>query len=267
MATAIAVCGAKGRMGRRVVALAHEDDAFRVAAALVRPGDPEIGSDAGAALGLGGPIDVALTDVLDETAGAQALVDFSVAEAAADRVAEAARLGVGSIVCTTGLDDAARKKIGAAAQKVPVVVAANTSLGITVLKRFAADLARALGEDYDVEIAEAHHRFKKDAPSGTALLLANAVAEALGRDPAKAIVHGRHGAAPRRPGEIGVHALRMGDVVGEHTISFAALGERIELGHRAHTRDTFARGALRAARWLVGRPPGLYGMEDVLGLR
>ncbi len=130
----------------------------------------------------------------------------------------------------------------------------------------AAEVARALGGDYDVEIAETHHRFKKDAPSGTALALARAICAATGKDPGEAITHGRGGLCPRRPGEIGMHALRVGDTVGEHTVYFGNLGETITLGHSAHTRDTFARGALRAAAWLVGRPPGMYTMLDVLEL-
>jgi 4-hydroxy-tetrahydrodipicolinate reductase len=140
------------------------------------------------------------------------------------------------------------------------------SVGVNVLFRAAADLAKTLGPDYDVEIVEAHHRFKKDAPSGTALKLAEEIAAATGRDPSAAR-HGRGpGPAPRQGGEIGLHALRGGDIVGEHTVYFAALGERLELKHVAQSRETFARGALRAARWVLGRPPGLYTMADVLGL-
>ncbi len=265
-AVPVAVCGARGRMGRRVAALAIEEEGVRLAAAVVRPSDPDLGQDAGPVLGLGGETGVLLEATINPDRRARVLIDFSVAEAAAARTEEAAAAGLAAVVCTTGLDSATRARIEVCAETIPIVVAANTSLGITVLKRFAAELARTLGDDYDVEIAEAHHRFKKDAPSGTALVLAESVARALGRDPKSDIIYGREGAQPRRSGEIGVHALRMGDVVGEHVITFSALGERIELGHRAHSRDTFARGALRAARWLAAQKPGLYGMEHVLGL-
>ena len=148
-----------------------------------------------------------------------------------------------------------------------MVLAPNMSVGVTLALRVLAMMARALGDDYDVEITEIHHRFKKDAPSGTALRMAEVVAEALGRDLAGTAVYGRQGVPGERPRkEIGIFSLRSGDVVGEHTVSFGALGERLELTHRAHSRDTFARGALRAARWIAGKGPGLYSMQDVLGL-
>jgi 4-hydroxy-tetrahydrodipicolinate reductase len=208
---------------------------------------------------MGYDLGVTLESRIDTDCGATVLVDFSVAAAVADRLEEAAGLGLAAVICTTGLDDDSSRRIEAAATRVPVLVAANTSVGITVMRRVAADLSRMLGEDF-----ETHHRFKKDSPSGTALALVDAVAQARAVDPVRDVVHGRQGTSPRRTGEIGVHARRMGDVVGEHTVAFSALGERIELTHRAHSRETFARGALRAAQWLQGRQPGLYTMDDVL---
>jgi 4-hydroxy-tetrahydrodipicolinate reductase len=157
------------------------------------------------------------------------------------------------------------KIIKEASRKVACIVAPNTSVGVNLLFRVAAEVARALGDEYDIEIVETHHRFKKDAPSGTARRLAQGIAEALGRDLRKDAVYGRNGETGERPEkQIGIHAVRQGDVVGEHIVSFASLGERVELVHKAHTRDTFARGAIRAAKWLRRRSPGLYDMRDVL---
>jgi 4-hydroxy-tetrahydrodipicolinate reductase len=170
-------------------------------------------------------------------------------------------------VGTTGLSGAQRDEIADLARRTAIVLAPNFSIGVTVALKALALMARALGDDYDVEITEIHHRYKKDAPSGTAQRMGEVVAEALGRDLASTAVHGRQGMpGERTPKEIGVFSLRSGDVVGEHTVSFGTLGERLELTHRAHSRDTFARGALRAVRFVAGRPPGLYSMQDVLGL-
>jgi 4-hydroxy-tetrahydrodipicolinate reductase len=171
------------------------------------------------------------------------------------------------VIGTTGFSAAQREEIAALARRAPIMLAPNMSVGVTVALRVLPLVAKALGDDYDVEITEIHHRFKKDAPSGTALRMAEVVAAALGRDLSRVAVYGREGLPGERdPKEIGVLALRSGDVVGEHTVSFGTLGERLELTHRAHSRDTFARGALRATRWITGMPPGLYSMADVLGL-
>jgi 4-hydroxy-tetrahydrodipicolinate reductase len=163
---------------------------------------------------------------------------------------------------------AQRDEIAGLGTRAPIMLAPNMSVGVTVALRILAEMARALGDDYDVEISEVHHRFKKDAPSGTAMRMAEVVAEALGRDLTKVGVYGRHGLpGERTQKEIAVLSQRSGDVVGEHTVTFGTLGERLELTHRAHNRDTFARGAVRAARWIATQPPGLYSMQDVLGLR
>ena len=178
-----------------------------------------------------------------------------------------ARQGGRAVIGTTGFTPAQREELAAIGRSIAILVAPNMSVGVNVAFRILADMARMLGDDYDVEIVETHHRFKKDAPSGTALRMAEVVAEALGRDLAKTAVYDRHDKlAERSRKEIGIAALRSGDVVGEHTVSFGALGERLELTHRAQSRDNFARGALRAARFIATARPGLYSMQDVLGL-
>ena len=171
------------------------------------------------------------------------------------------------IIGTTGLTGAQEAEIAGAAGVIPIVKAGNYSMGITLLCKLVATAAAALGDDYDIEIAETHHRFKKDAPSGTAIMLAGSICRAVSKDYDDSVVFGRSGQCPRNAGEIGMHALRLGDTIGEHTVSFGSLGETVTLGHSAHTRDTFVRGALHAAQWLDGRPAGMYGMTDVLGLK
>ncbi|HEX6210390.1 MAG TPA: 4-hydroxy-tetrahydrodipicolinate reductase, partial [Methylomirabilota bacterium] len=200
------------------------------------------------------------------TAG-RVLVEFSVPEASLEHLRLVAAAGACAVIGTTGFSPAQRAEIEALGRRAAIMQAPNMSVAVTLAFKLLPIMARALGDDYDVEITEIHHRFKKDAPSGTAVRMAELVAEALGRDLGAVGVYGRQGLpGERTPKEIGVMSLRSGDVVGEHTVSFGSLGERLELTHRAHSRDTFARGALRAARWVAGRPPGLYSMADVLGL-
>ena len=261
----IAVCGACGRMGKRIIACAADEPGITVSGAVERAGHPCLGSDAGECAGapkLGVPV---VTDLGAAARGADVIVDFSGREAAAANAETAASLGRPIVIGTTGLGDADMAAMKRASRKVACLVAPNMSVGVHLLFRVAAEVARALGDDYDVEIVETHHRMKKDAPSGTALALARAVAEARGIDLSNGAVYGRRGEAGERPrGQIGIHAVRQGDIVGDHSVSFASTGERVELVHRATSRDTFARGALRAARWIAGRAPGLYGMADVL---
>jgi 4-hydroxy-tetrahydrodipicolinate reductase len=171
------------------------------------------------------------------------------------------------IIGTTGLTASQQAEVADTAREIPIVQAANFSAGINVLLKVVAMVARALGPDYDIDVQETHHRFKKDAPSGTAIALARSICRSLGKDYGDVAVLGRGGICPRQPGEIGMHALRIGDTVGEHTVHFGNLGETVHIGHSAHTRDTFVRGALRAAQWLIGRKPGIYDMRDVLELR
>jgi 4-hydroxy-tetrahydrodipicolinate reductase len=195
-------------------------------------------------------------------------VDFSLGGAVAAHAQACAAAGVAMLVGTTGYDTAARAALERAAAKIAVLIAPNTSVGVAVLSQLAAQAALALGEAYDVEISEAHHRSKRDAPSGTALGLGETVARVRGRSLNEVAVYDRHGVdGPRKDGSIGFSVVRGGDIVGEHTVTFAGAGERLEITHRAWDRMTFARGALRAAAWLKGRPPGLYGMQDVLGLQ
>jgi 4-hydroxy-tetrahydrodipicolinate reductase len=263
----VVVAGAAGRMGNRLVALLQEDKELRLVAALEAPGHPALGRDAGEAAGVG-RLAVPITADADAALGQdRILIEFSVPEASLAHARLAARQGGRAVIGTTGFTPAQREELAAIGRSIAILVAPNMSVGVNVAFRILADMARMLGDDYDVEIVETHHRFKKDAPSGTALRMAEVVAEALGRDLGKVGVYGRQGLPGERTRqEIAVMSLRSGDVVGEHTVAFGALGERLELTHRAHTRDTFGRGALRAARWIRRQPPGLYDMADVLGL-
>ncbi len=263
----VVVAGAAGRMGSRLVACLAEAGDLRLAAALEAPGHPALGRDAGDVAGVGS-LGTALTaDAAAVLGRDRILVEFSTPEATLGHLRLAGQAGTRAVIGTTGFSAAQRQEIDAVARRTAVVLAPNFSVGVTVALRLLALMARALGDEYDVEITEVHHRFKKDAPSGTAARMAEVVAEALGRDLGKVAVHGRQGLPGERTAkEIGVFSLRSGDVVGEHTVSFGTLGERLELTHRAHNRDTFARGALRAIRFVAQRPAGLYTMQDVLGL-
>jgi len=262
----VVAAGAAGRMGTRIIALLQESSGLRLAGAIEAAGHPALGQDAGEVAGVGRR-DVTITAETAALTRDRVLVEFSAPEATLEHLRLASANGARAVIGTTGFSQAQRQEIAALATRVPIMLASNMSVGVTVALKLLPLMARALGDDYDVEISEIHHRFKKDAPSGTALSMAEVVAEALGRDLAKVAVHGRQGLPGERPRkEIGVLSLRSGDVVGEHTVSFGSLGERLELTHRAHSRDTFARGALRAVRWIGDRPPGLYSMADVLGL-
>jgi len=262
------VCGAGGRMGGRIAALIHESDDLALVGAVERPGHPGLGKDAGESVGIG-KIGIPLAgDLRSVVKDGQVVLDFTAPPAAMAHLAVAADAKVPMVLGTTGLGAADLSRAKELSAVVPCVVSPNMSVGVNLLFKVLAEVAAALGGDYDVEIFETHHRFKKDSPSGTALRMAQVVASALGRDLDKVGIYGRKGMVGERgKEEIAVHALRAGDVVGEHTVVFGGMGERIEITHRAHSRDTFARGALRAARWVVGRPPGLYDMQDVLGLK
>jgi 4-hydroxy-tetrahydrodipicolinate reductase len=243
----------------------REAPGLRLGAALASAGSRGLAKDAA---GEGPASGVLVTaDIAEALNGADVALDFSTAAAVAAHAAACAERGVPFLVGATGLDAPTRRLLEAAAQRVAVLIAPNTSVGVAVLTRLAAAAARWLGPDYDAEISEAHHRLKRDAPSGTALALAEAVAGARGQALAGAAVYERHGdTGPRPPQSIGFAVVRAGDIVGEHTVLFAGEGERIEITHRAGDRMIFARGALRAAHWLAGRGPGLYGMGDVLGI-
>jgi 4-hydroxy-tetrahydrodipicolinate reductase len=263
----IVVGGAAGRMGMRIVALLGEAPALRLIGALEAPGQRRLGHDAGEVAGVGRVGVPISADAKAALTRDRMLVEFSVPEASLEHLRLVADAGGRAVIGTTGFSPAQREEIATLARRAAVLVAPNMSVAVTLAFKVLALMAKALGDDYDVEITEIHHRFKKDAPSGTAVHMAEVIAQALGRDLATVGVYGRQGLPGERTGkEIGVMSLRSGDVVGEHTVSFGTLGERLELTHRAHSRDTFARGALRAARWMIGRPPGLYSMHDVLGI-
>jgi 4-hydroxy-tetrahydrodipicolinate reductase len=263
----LVVAGAAGRMGSRIVALHRDTPGLRLAAALEAPGHRALGRDAGEAAGVGA-LGIAIgADAAAAIMRDRVLVEFSVPDASLEHLRLVARAGARAVIGTTGFSSAQRDEIATLARQAAILVAPNMSVGVTLAFSLLRTMAKALGDDYDVEITEIHHRYKKDAPSGTAVRMAEIVAEALGRDLRQVGVYGREGLPGERGGkEIGVMSLRSGDVVGEHTVSFGTLGERLELTHRAHSRDTFARGALRAVRWIARRGPGLYSMHDVLGI-
>lgn len=259
----LAVAGALGRTGRRVVELALADGRFSLVAALIAQDD----SRAGGTIPVGRR-GVNVFQHLDVPC--DVLVDFSTPAGTRAWIDVCRERRIAAVIGTTGLDDELRGAIRDAARTIPIVYAANFSVGIEMVRRLLSQLTASLGEAYDVEIVETHHKGKVDAPSGTALLLAEELrrrrAERSGSTNADSeLVHGRHGAVgPRKHGEIGIHAVRMGDVVGQHEVHFSGPGETVTIRHAAHSRDTFATGALRAAAWVVGQPAGLYGMRDVL---
>ena len=259
--TKIAITGAAGRMGRRIAALALADEKFQVVSAMEMPRHEAMGADVGTLCGAGA-CGLSVSETLQ--GAPDVIIDFSVPEGTLQWLDAARERETAIVIGTTALTESQLAEVADAAAGIPIVQAPNFSVGVNLLFRLAGEIARTLGPDYDVEIVEAHHRFKKDAPSGTALGLARSICEATGRTMPDCLVHGRSGRSPRTSGEIGMHALRIGDNVGEHTVQFGNLGETVSIAHAAHTRDTFARGALRAAEWAAGRKPGLYSMQDVL---
>ncbi len=259
-----AVTGACGRMGQRLIALGKEYPDLKLVGALERGDNPQMARDAGEIAGIG-TIGIPISIELEATPNV--LIDFSAPAATRHWLKMCGDRGVAMVIGTTGLAEKDHAAIDVAAARIPILQAANMSLGVNLLLKIVADAATRLGDDYDIEIVEAHHHFKKDAPSGTALALAQAILDATGKTK-DSLIFGRHGEqAIRKRGEIGMHALRIGDEVGRHTVYFAAPGERIEIGHVATNRDTFARGALRAAKWLATQKPGRYSIADVLGLK
>lgn len=262
----IAIAGASGRMGRTLIDAVQAAADCRLAGALDVPGSPALGVDPLAASG--GRSGLAITaDLRAGLHGADVLIDFTRPAGTLAHLAVCRELGVRAVIGTTGFSDAERAQIAEHARHLGIVMAPNMSLGVNVVLKLLDVAARALGEGYDVEVIEAHHRHKVDAPSGTALAMGQVVADALGRDLKACAVYGREGLTGERdPATIGFATVRGGDIVGDHTVLFAGTGERIEITHRAASRATYAQGSLRAARFLAGRGPGLYGMADVLGL-
>ncbi len=265
--TGLVVCGAAGRMGRLLVALAAERPVLRVAGAIEAAGHPALGQDAGVLAGTA-PLGVAIGSDLGAVCRREHVVlDFTIPEATLAHARTAAAAGAGLVIGTTGLTPEQDRELRRVAGTTRAVITPNYSIGITVLTELVAQAARLLGDGFDAEIVETHHHHKRDAPSGTALALGRALAAARGQDFDAVKVLAREGmVGARRPGEIGIVALRSGDVVGDHTVVFGGLGERLELTHRAQSRESLVRGALRAAEWVASRPAGIYAMRDVLGL-
>ena len=262
----IALAGAAGRMGRMITRAVAEADGFDLVAAADVPDSPLAGEDAGAINGLG-DMGVAVSGSADALVEAKpdAIVDFTAAEASTAHAELAAGAGVPLVIGTTGHDRGQSARLEKAAAKTAIAWSANTSIGVTLLLGLVRQAAGALGDGWDIEIAETHHHHKVDAPSGTAIALGEAAARGRGVDLASAADHARHGiTGAREAGRIGFSVMRGGDVVGEHSVVLFGEGERVELAHKATDRMIFARGALRAARWVAGRKPGLYSMEDVL---
>lgn len=264
------VAGAAGRMGSRIINLLSTSEGIRLSAAVERKGHSMVGQDACGPAGIpSSGILILITDDLRAALKAgDVLIDFTMPEASLEHLRVCAEMRKPAVVGTTGFSKEAVEEIRKLSQTMPVVFSPNMSIGVNLMFKILAEIAKALGDDYDVEIIEAHHRMKKDAPSGTALKMAQVLAHALGRNLDEVGVYARKGIIGERSRkEIGIQTVRAGDIVGEHTALFAGRGERIELAHRAHSRDTFAAGAVRAAKWIVGKKPGLYDMQDVLGLK
>jgi 4-hydroxy-tetrahydrodipicolinate reductase len=259
----LAIAGSSGRMGRMLIAAALSSGDLHITAALDRADSPDLGRDC--AEFLGRKTGVAITADLEAIARADVLIDFTRPEATLAHLAVCAPRGVPMVIGTTGFDAAGKSALERAARSIAMVVAPNMSLGVQVLLRLVELGGRLLDDGYDAEILEMHHRDKVDAPSGTALQLGETVARARGHDLESSAAYARHGqTGARKRGSIGFAALRGGDVVGDHTVVFAGSGERIEISHRSTSRESYAAGALRAARFLAGRAPGIYGMRDVL---
>lgn len=262
-----AVTGAAGRMGTTIIRIISETGGITLSGATEQPGSPSMGRDAGELAGVG-PTGVKISGSLEEClADCDVVIDFTSAKASMAHLEAVARAGKAIVIGSTGFSPEQKAAI-AGTRGARIFFTPNMSVGMNVLFKLVHDAAAALGDDYDIEIIETHHRFKKDSPSGSALRLLEAAATALGRDPEHDAVHGREGMVGERTvKEIGMHAVRAGDVVGDHTVVFGALGERLELTHKASSRETFARGAVRAALWIPGQTPGVHDMMELLGLK
>lgn len=264
----IAVAGAAGRMGSRITVLSKEYPELKLTGAFEKKGHNAIGKDIGTIVGIGETgikLSGSLEDIIDN---ADVIIDFTTPGSTKENLKVASGKGKAMVIGTTGLSKDDMKEIETLTKKIPCVMASNMSTGVNLLLKVLRDVARVLGDEYDIEIIEAHHRLKKDAPSGTALKMAQVIADAANRNLDEVAVYARKGMIGERTRkEIGIQTIRAGDIVGEHTVLFGGLGERIEITHKASSRDTFARGALRAALWISGKPAGLYDMQDVLGLK
>ena len=256
MSSKLIIVGAAGRMGKRITALAADSENLEIIAAVEASSHPDIGKDAGTLAGIS-PLGLEIDSEMPP--GADVLIDFSLPQAADRSIDYCLENNTALVLATTGLSDAQHKKINAVAKKIPVIYGTNMSVGMNVLFETVGRVA--------IEIVEQHHRFKKDSPSGSALTLAENICKATDKKFPDSLVHGRQGKdVLRQPGTIGIHAVRAGDITGIHSVIFSTLGETVTLHHNAHSRDGFARGAIRAAAWLVAKPPAMYSMAQVLGL-
>ncbi len=260
------VVGAAGKMGSRILHMINETPSISLCRAVERPDHPSIGKDIGEVIGLG-KISILLEGDLKK-AGGDVIINFTNPKSSMESLEFAKEAGLAIVIGTTGLSPEQLERMKDLSKSVRCVFSPNMSVGVNVMFKVVQEVAQTLGPDYDIEIFEAHHRLKKDSPSGTAVKLGELVAKAAGRDFGKVGVYGRKGMVGERTREeIGMQVIRAGDIVGEHTVLFGGIGERLEIIHRAHSRDNFARGAIRAALWVVNQPNGLYDMQDVLGLR
>lgn len=268
MSVRVAVCGAAGRMGKTILEVCNEAEAVEVTAAIEFSGSTMLGIDAGEQAGIG-TLGVAIIDDISTVADQfDVLIDFTLATSISANLEKCRASGRNMVIGTTGLSDEQKLEIRAAANDIGIVFAPNMSIGVNLCFKLLELASRVVGEDADIEIIEAHHREKKDAPSGTSLRMGEVIAETLGRDLKKCAIYGREGITETRDkNTIGFETIRAGDIVGEHTVMFATTGERVEISHRATSRKTFASGAVRAARWLADKDKGLYDMQDVLGLK
>lgn len=254
----IGISGAAGRMGTAIAAVVAKDKDTKITLATEKAGTPGVGKEANG---------IKITDSLKDLAGVDVFVDFTTPAATVENVKTAAAAGKAMVIGTTGMSEAELAVVKEAAKKIPVVMATNYSVGINVMWKVLKDMTRYLKDDYDIDIVESHHRHKKDAPSGTAVTTAQVILGAKGLDYAKNVVTGRDGRENERPrDQLGVFAVRGGGVVGEHTVIYASDGDKLELKHTSISRETLAAGAVKAAKWVPGKKPGLYGMNDVLGL-
>jgi 4-hydroxy-tetrahydrodipicolinate reductase len=263
-----AIAGAAGRMGGRITQMIQKSEEIKLVGAFERPDHPSIGKDVGEITGIGG-IGIKLQgDIGEVIDNADVVIDFTTPESTLKNVRSLSKTGKAMVIGTTGITGKEKEEIHLHSKKISCVMSPNMSVGINVLFKVVETLSRILRNGYDIEILESHHRLKKDAPSGTALYLAKILADSTGRNVETDAVYGRKGfIGERKDTEIGIQAIRAGDIVGDHTVIFAGVGERIEVTHRAHSRDNFAKGALLAATWVINQPHGLYDMQDVLGLR
>jgi len=262
------VAGASGRMGKKIINVINNTDGIELAGAFERPDHPNVGKDAGIVAGIGEigiKIGTSLKDIIEK---GDVVIDFTVPEATYSNIKIVSEKGLAMVIGTTGITGDMLNDIESMAKKIRCVMAPNMSIGVNVMFKIVSELSQILGDEYDTEVIELHHRFKKDAPSGTAIRLAQIIAKNRGLNLDEIGIYGRKGViGERKRNEIGLHAIRAGDITGEHTVIFGGIGERIEITHKAHSRDNFARGAVKAAMWIVNQPPGLYDMQDVLGLK